>query len=217
MGLSDDLHNKHKALWEQMVTHPFVRELGEGTLPAEKFITYFIQDYTFLVEGTKLMALAISKAPDVEAAQKLSAFLNAAITDEEGLFRRGFEELAVPAEKYTGAELLPTALAYANFLLRTGHEGSFNEILTILLVTEWTYLDWAKRLVAQGKKPGRRVYQEWIDIHVAPALQEFVGWAKERVDGSIPSERPFVERTFLTTLRYEFLFWEMAYRGESWP
>jgi len=217
MGLSDELRKKHGALWEKMVTHPFVRELGEGTLPAEKFITYFIQDYAFLINGTKMMALAISKAPDVETAQRLSAFLNAAITDEEGLFRRGFEELGVPSQQYTGAELLPTALAHANFLLRTGHEGSFNEILTILLVAEWTYFDWAKRLVAQGKQPGRKVYQEWIDIHAALALEEFVGWAKERIDKSAPSERSSIERTFLTALRYEYLFWEMAYRGESWP
>jgi thiaminase/transcriptional activator TenA len=217
MGLSDELRQKHETLWEKMVMHSFVRELGEGTLPAEKFITYFVQDYTFLVDATKMMALAISKAPDVEAAQKISAFLNAAITGEESLFRRGFEELGVPPGRYTGAELLPTALSYANFLLRTGHEGSFNQILTILMVVEWTYLDWAKRLVAQGKKPVRKVYQEWIDIHVAPALEEFVGWAKERIDNSPVGERASIEQTFLVTLRYEYLFWDMAYQGESWP
>lgn len=217
MGLSDELRKRHETLWEKMITHPFVRELGEGTLPAEKFITYFIQDYAFLIDGTKMMALAVSKAPDVEAAQRLSAFLNAAITGEESLFRRGFEELGVLPQRYTGAELLPTALAYANFLLRTGHEGSFNEILTILLVAEWTYFDWANRLAAQGKKPGRKVYQEWIDIHATPALEEFVGWAKERIDRVTSDEQPRIEHTFLTALRYEHLFWEMAYRGESWP
>ncbi len=217
MGLTEALRQKYQELWEKMVTHPFVLELGEGTLPVEKFQTYFIQDYAFLVDWSRLMALAVSKAPDVEAARRMTLSLSGALTAEESLFRRSFEELGVPPARYLGAELLPTALAYSNFLLRTGHEGSFNEILTVLLVVEWTYWDWARRLVEQGKRPGRRAYQEWVDIHAAPALEEFVRWARERVDQSPANEHPFLERAFLTALRYEYLFWEMAYRGESWP
>ena len=33
MPLTDDLKAKHASLWEKMVTHPFIVEMGDGTLP----------------------------------------------------------------------------------------------------------------------------------------------------------------------------------------
>ena len=37
MGLSQELRSSVGLLWENTVTHPFVIELGEGSLPREKF------------------------------------------------------------------------------------------------------------------------------------------------------------------------------------
>ena len=33
MGLSDELQDGIGSLWERVVTHPFIIELGDGTLP----------------------------------------------------------------------------------------------------------------------------------------------------------------------------------------
>ena len=32
-----------------------------------------------------------------------------------------------------------------------------------------------------------------------------------------PREREAMRRAFMTSLRYEYLFWDMAYRQERWP
>ncbi len=48
MGLSDVLRSGVSPLWERVVTHPFVIELGEGTLPQATFNIYFDQDHLFL-------------------------------------------------------------------------------------------------------------------------------------------------------------------------
>ena len=37
MPFSDDLRHANHDLWERMVSHPFVREMGDGSLPLEKF------------------------------------------------------------------------------------------------------------------------------------------------------------------------------------
>ncbi|MBI4336950.1 MAG: TenA family protein [Chloroflexi bacterium] len=218
MGLSQELRQQHAALWERMVTHPFVQELGSDTLPLEKFQRYFLQDYVFVRDFTSLLALGIARAPGFEAARRLASFLADALQGEEGLFRRSFQEWGLRPEQYSPPEATPTAQAYGDFLARTAFEGSFPVILTVLVVSEWTYLDWATRLAQGSKLPKTPVYRAWVDLHSNPGFQDFVGFLRATLDSLFlgPAERQAVERAFAQALRYECQFWEMAYRGEAW-
>ena len=134
-AFSDQLRHANRVLWERMVTHPFVIELGEGTLPIEKFRRYFHQDYLFLKTLAKVAALAVTKSPTLEAAQPFSPFLSTILNAENAIFARAFQELGVPPKKYRNAQPLPTGLAMANFMLATAYDGSFDEIAAMLLVT----------------------------------------------------------------------------------
>ena len=98
MGLSGDLRRANLDLWERMVTHAFVRELGDGSLSAERFRRYMLQDYAFLKDLVTLAALGIAKAPDLDAARHLDGFLSPVLNGEEVLFRRAFESLGAPAD-----------------------------------------------------------------------------------------------------------------------
>ena len=40
-------------IWEKILKHPFLVEMGEGSLPMEKFVFYFKQDYSYLIEDRK--------------------------------------------------------------------------------------------------------------------------------------------------------------------
>ena len=217
MSLSDDLRQANHDLWERMVTHPFVIEMGDGVLPLDKFKRYFLQDYLFLGTLAKAIGLAVTKAPTLEAAQPLSPFLHTILNAENDLFFRAFADLGVPPAEYRNAEPLPAGHNMGSFLLATAYDGDFEDIVTALLVTEWTYFDWATRLAQAGKHPSQRMYQEWIDIHAAQELGDFVDAVKRIVDGFPPQAQSQAHKVFRTTLRYEHLFWEMGYNGESWP
>ena len=41
-----------KPPWKEHTEHEFVKQMANGTLPIEKFKTYLIQDYLFLVRRT---------------------------------------------------------------------------------------------------------------------------------------------------------------------
>jgi thiaminase/transcriptional activator TenA len=197
MTLTQELRHQHHDLWHRMVTHPFVVEMGDGTLPVEKFRTYFLQDYVFVHD---LVAMT---------------FLN----PENDLFVRAFSELGVSAEAYAAASASPVTQAFGDFLVRTGLEGSFEDIVTALYVTEGTYLDWGTRLLEAGKRPSNAVYREWIDIHGPQVLGAFVAWLGQHLDSAkVGSQRSRIDRIFHTVLRYEYLFWEGAYHGSAhWP
>ena len=41
--LSERIYERAKALWPRYLTHPFVMEMADGTLPKEKFRYYMVQ------------------------------------------------------------------------------------------------------------------------------------------------------------------------------
>jgi thiaminase/transcriptional activator TenA len=219
MILTQALRHQHHDLWHRMVTHPFVIELGEGTLPIEKFRAYFLQDYVFVHDLVAMTALGLAKAPTFRAASRLNQFLTGILNPENDLFVRAFKELGVSEAAYTAASAAPVTQAFGDFLLRTGLEGSFEDIVTVLYVTEGTYLDWGTQLLEAGKSPKQAIYREWITLHGPQVLGAFVAALGQHLDSAeLGSHRPRVERIFHTTLRYEYLFWEGAYHGHAhWP
>ncbi|HET7875481.1 MAG TPA: thiaminase II, partial [Methylomirabilota bacterium] len=65
------------------------------------------------------------------------------------------------------------------------------------------------------------LYARWIGTY---ASEEFGGVVRAVLDcadalaGRLgPAEREAMARHFVTTSRYEWMFWEMGYRREPWP
>jgi len=219
MGLSDDLRAGVGPLWEKVVTHPFVIQLGDGTLPRATFDIYFDQDYLFLKNWAVLLSLAAAKSPDFDAARHVVGFLHLGLGGEEGLFQQAFRERGLLPQAVAGLEHRPTTLHYSGYLRRIAYEGSFIDVAATLLAVEWPYLDWAQRLEAAGKRPANYYYQTWIDMHTSPGMTDFVDWLRRTVDFApvTPIDRSRLQTIFRDVLRYEYLFWEMACTGEEWP
>ena len=230
MPLTADLRTRHADLWRRMTHHPFVEEMGDDTLSLERGRRYFLQDYVFVNDLVAMMSLGISKAPNFEAASHLYAFLNGildpATAAENEFFLNAFDVLGATEKEYSAVSASPVTQAFGDFLVRTGLEGSFEEIVTVCYVTEGTYLDWGTRLIEQGKRPSNPIYRQWIDLHGPAVLGDFVAWSESYLNaadesGRLDAQRPRIERAFHTALRYEFLFWEAAYDGDmggnAWP
>ena len=217
--MSDELRGGVGPLWERTVTHPFVIELGDNTLPREIFDLYFDQDYLFLKDWSIILSLAAAKSPSFNAARQLVGFLHLGLGGEEGLFQQAFRERGLSRQDVSNLEYLPTSFHYSGYLRRMAYEGSFIDIITTLLGVEWPYLDWAQRLTTAGKCPDNYYYRTWIDIHTSQDMSSFVVWLRQTVDAATVTreERYRLQQIFRGVLRYELLFWEMAYRGERWP
>jgi len=219
LALSDELQACVGPLWEKVVTHPFVAAMADGSLDRKTFDIYFDQDYLFLKDWAILLSLATAKAPDFDAARELVGFLHLGLGGEEGLFQEAFRERGLSPEEVKGLDYLPTTQHYSGYLRALAHEGTFTEVIATLLAVEWPYLDWAQRAEQAGLKPGNHYYQTWIDIHTSPGMSGFVAWLRSVVDESSPTpeQRKKLERIFLDVLRYEYQFFDMAYRYETWP
>ncbi len=222
MTTTQGLKSRHAELWQKMTHHPFVVEMGDDTLSVERARRYFLQDYVFVNDLVAMMSMGVAKAPNFEAASHIHSFLSAILDPqsaaEDAFFKRVFEILGASEEEYSAVSASPVTQGFGDFLVRTGLEGSFEEIVTVCYVTEGTYLDWGTRLLAQGKRPSNPIYREWMDLHGPAVLGDFVAWCESFIDSSeLGRLRPAVDRAFHTALRYEFLFWEAAYSADPWP
>ena len=214
--LTSDLKTRYGNLWEQVVTHPFIREMGDATLPKTVFRRYFVQDYAVVGDIVGLVAHGIAKAPNFDGAAVLNRFMHGILNPEKEIFLRVFRDFEAAPEEL--ADKKPITEAFSDFLVRTGLEGTFADIATVLYVTEGTYMDWAVRLINAGTKPHVEAYQAWIDIHGADVLGEVVEYLGQYLDEEAAlDQKGNVQRLFRKTLRYEVMFFDAAYRCEEWP
>ena len=223
MSITSLLKDGHIALWRAAVEHPFINELGDGSLDAGRFRRYFLQDYVFVNDLVKMAGVAVSRAPDLKTARPIEEFLHAILGAEDALFIDAFKMLEIPEQEFRNVEPLPTTAAFGNFLVRLAYEGTFAEICCAMFVTEGVYLDWGERLRKSGADPAAngaelgQFYQGWIDLHTEDALGDIVRFLGGVVDNASSAELPRLRKVYQRALRYEVAFWEMSYRGEQWP
>ena len=113
----------------------------------------------------------------------------------------------------------PANLAYTSYLLRVAYAEPFAELLGALLPCFWIYWEVGKALAAAGSP--NPLYQRWIDTYAADEYAASVRQALATMDACAaelsPERRARVARHFVTTSRYEWLFWDAAWRRETWP
>lgn len=220
MSFADDLWQRAEPIWTKIFAHPFVRGIGDGTLPREKFGFYMTQDYLFLVDYADVLALAATKAHDLATKGKFAELLHATLNTEMTLHRGFATKFGVTAEAMERAERAPTAQAYTRHLLHVAHTGTLAEICAALLPCQWGYAEIARRLAAGGT-PAEPLYGEWIRLYTSPEYVGLARWLRDLFDGltteSSREDRARMAAHHHASSRYEYLFWEMAWTGECWP
>ena len=218
MKLTERLHHTAAPIWQKIVSHPFVTELGDGTLPLENFRFYMCQDYVFLIEYSRLLALATAKAPDFDTMRRFANLLDATLNREMELHRDFASQCGISTQALAGTQAAPTTHAYTRHLLCVAALGDLAEVVTALLPCQWGYCEIGQLLAKRGKPASAPFYGQWIDMYASPEFGALVDWLRELLDsleGTANEER--LHKIFSTSARYEYLFWDMSYRLEVWP
>ena len=81
---TDQLASLADPIMEAQHAHPFVRGIGDGTLPVERFAFWIRQDYLFLIEYCRLFARAASRSPDLATIARFADLLQASVGENLG-------------------------------------------------------------------------------------------------------------------------------------
>jgi len=219
MKFTDTLRKKAHAIWEANFNHPFVSGIGDGSLDEEKFKFYLAQDYVYLKEFCRFLAIAAAKSHDLDVMGRFSDLLGLTLKVEMDLHRSICSDFGISSEQLERTEPAPYCLGYSSYLLRIAYEGDFLDLLAAFLPCEWGYVEIGTRLKARGL-PRHPRYAKWIETYASPEFQELTEFTKSLLDqlteGAPQAKLDRLQEIFNYSSRWERLFWEMAWNRQTW-
>ena len=220
MSFTRDIETRALPLRQAILSHPFVVGVGNGDLPVEKFKHYVKQDYLYLIEYARVLAVASARAPDLETMGWFARLLDETLNTEMELHRGYCAEFGITREELERTEAAPTTIAYTGFLLKTAQLGSFEELVASLVPCQWGYWEIADHLAKQGLPEGAPLYAKWIEMYSSTEFEELArdirALTDRLADNAASAQLADMEEAYRTSLRLEHRFWDMAYELEGW-
>jgi thiaminase/transcriptional activator TenA len=216
---SEILRSKANDIWIKIFSHPFLKEIGSGRLPLDKFVYYVKQDYSYLIEFARCLGIATAKVEDHTLMSAFASLLNTSLTVEMKMLRDLAKKLSITKELET-VEMAPTNVAYTRHLLYVAYSGTVAEILAAMLPCMWLYQEIGEKLCTKTELRKNTIFSEWLDTYTSENYLNLVIWYKDLVDRfaleSMYTLRNKMVSHFILSSRYEYLFWDMAYKKETW-
>ena len=221
MSFSDHLRKLAQPIWNAQLTHPFVVALGNGRLPARKFKYYILQDARFLADLARVFSAAALRAPDSESALRFTKLAEETIVVERSLHEGYGSKWKMSAAEMTSTPMSPTNYAYTRHMLAVAASGTAAEIAVVALPCAWIYCVVGQHLLKHGPPSQKHPYRDWLLLYASPEFAQVQRWMRKKVDQWAKTagkeERRRMEESFVISSRYEWMFWEMAWKEEEWP
>lgn len=218
-AFSKEIREKTNSVWTSIFEHPFVRGIGSGNLGRDKFEFYLKQDYIYLIDFSRVFALATAKATQLSDMAYFATLLNATLNMEMDLHRRTCADFGISAHDLEKTEPAMITISYTNFLVKTCYEETLPGILSVLLPCAAGYVEIGQKLKKQGL-PDIKHYRDWIETYSSDEFGEFVDWLKNRLDqltvAASTEDKAHWYRLYLSSSRFEYLFFDMSWNMELW-
>ena len=216
---SGRLWSDTRPTFSAILAHPFLTGLTDGSLDPDVFAHYVAQDVHYLRVYARTLALVAAKAPALAETAMFARHAAEVFDVEIALHGELLPELGLDSAAVDAAPVSPTTRAYTSYLLATAYDGSFADGLAAVLPCYWIYAEVGAELLARGSTDPR--YQRWIASYGGDAFAATVTEVLELADRIGPTLTPPEEAVarghFVTTSRYEWMFFDAAYRSETWP
>jgi len=221
VSFCEHLKKVTQPIWDAQFLHPFVQGLGDGTLPQSKFKFYILQDALFLFELARVFAGAARKTLDTETMAHFTKLASDTIAVERALHQDYGKAWGMTETEMAAVPMAPTNYAYTRHLLHVAETGSQGEITAASLPCAWIYCEVGSHLLGKGAPPDHHPYKNWLGLYASPEFAEVARWMREKVNAWAKNagdeERQRMASHFVIGTRYEYMFWEMAWREEKWP
>jgi thiaminase/transcriptional activator TenA len=165
-----------EAGWSHAVQHRFVNELFAGAVPDAVMARYLIQDHRFLDSFLVLLGAALASADTFAARLRFGRFVGMVSAEENTYFLRAFEALGVNEARRAADPDTQATIGFKAIMREAADTRSYVAALSVLVVAEWLYLDWASRAAAATEQlRSRRVdHAPRYPRNAASPLERFV-------------------------------------------
>ncbi len=203
--------------WDLYIKHPFVRQLGDASLPKLCFQHYLQQDYLYLIHYARAFALAVFKSENPAQMRASLPSLSALVTEEITLHLDycqawGLDEAAILA--------LPegvATIAYTRYLIDAGVQGDLTDLYAALVPCALGYAQIGEWLMQPNNaRLEDNPYSDWIAMYAGDEFQQSANattafFDELIVDIDINSPRgQRLQQHFSTATRMEIAFWQQG-------
>lgn len=204
-------------LYEKIISHPFNQELMDGSLSLDRFTCYIGQDAHYLMEFGRALALIAGRMENPDYMLAFSRFATGAIVVERALHSGYFKSFGVEATP----DPSPTTNLYTQFLLTKASLSSVEEAVAAVLPCFWIYKKVGDFIYSNQISGKENPYQEWINTYAGEEFAESVKEALAICDALAEQASPNLwekmYQAFEMATKLEWMFWDGAYRKDSWP
>lgn len=209
-------------VWGASFEHPFVERLADGTLEPERFRFYQMQDARYLEAFADAAALIATRCPDPEDKLWFIDAARMALVVERSLHAGYGERLGYGPHDIAMLELTPNNRAYQDHMISQAARGTLVEAIAALTPCPWLYIELGQHLErTRGAPPDAHPYADWLRTYADPGfndyMRELLARLQRAADASDDSARARARIAFLTSARYEWMFWQQAWELQRWP
>jgi len=183
--------------WKDATTAAFLDAINDGTLPAEAFNRWLVQDCHFADTLTSFQAIAIAKTPR-RSRKSLIAGLVALDAEMDWLETQASARgLEFNAPVHEGRR-------YCDFLIQAAYREPYPVLLAILFGVEASCLAAWSGLSPKGQ------HAEFIDRWSNPRIADYVESLRLLAEDNLHKSS---QRYFNAVLEHERAFWRMTWEG----
>jgi thiaminase/transcriptional activator TenA len=199
--------------WSHAVGHRFVKELFTGAMPDAVMARYLIQDHRFLDSFLTLLGAVLASADTFAARLRFGRFIGMVSSEENTYFLRAFEALGVTEDRRAADPDTQATAGFKAIMREAAETRSYAATLSVLVVAEWLYLDWASG--APKPLPDNFVHAEWITLHDNPDFRGFVDFLRAELDRVGPAQADLCRDFLRRAVALELSFFEAAYADRT--
>ena len=199
--------------WDDYIQHDFVKQLTAGTLAADSFRHYLVQDYLYLIHYTRVMALSVYKSDTLAQMRVGQAGINAMLDMEIAMYLDFCRQWNIPLEQVENAPESAVTIAYSRYILDAAMSGSLAELYAAIAPCLMGYGEIGKRIKDDGFIDNNP-YQPWINVFSSDEFQVITAQNEAQINTLLadasPAQADKFQRLFNTAARMEVNFWQPA-------
>jgi thiaminase/transcriptional activator TenA len=201
MSLSAQLWSENADVAADVLAHPFVRGLADGTLPRQRFAAYLAQDAFFLESFARAYALALARSRDTATLLALADLIGG-VREELGLHASYASSWGIDMD---GVQPLAATSAYTEFLLATAATQDVGVIYAAMTPCMRLYA-W----LGQSLDPDRAgAYAQWVQTYADPEFENVARLLEGLLDRQA-DDTSAVRTAYRRAMLLELAFFEAA-------
>mgnify|MGYP006081422519 FL=1 len=171
------LKSSCKKNWSEYIDHRFLSDLVNNDLPDKSFKKYLIQDYIFLQQLLKILALSVYKSKSFEEINRSVNFIKG-IDYEIKLHLSYCKKWKIPRRSLNNIKVEKANSDYTNHVLNVGKNGSNLDIFSCLSPCIIGYGEIGFKL-SKIRNWEKSKYSSWIKMYSSKEYQQV---AKNNID-----------------------------------